>query len=315
MAAAVGLKSLKEQKLPRYTKGTPWDEYYIKLLSAAKTRGRAAEAITGKFKGKMTVAEGGGLSDEQKNMQDENDRAWSDLISVMPPGRLIKIVSNAKSTDFPEGCVYTAVEEIKAKLYKITSGNRRQLKAAFETDFKFPKNSNPARYMDKLIDMQLELQTKYNCIKTDEDIIDQILKVLAKDPIYAYTINSIKKDRRNERDIDLKNVQEELKEIYEDNKLNKKASKKINLSDDSSDGSDEKEEEEEALMSYGAMQNQLFFDKKTNKHYAFVAVEDKQQYNYSYNQGKQFKGMCYQCGKWGHKGAECPEKKTRGRKR
>ena len=115
----------------------------------------------------------------------------------MPSGRLIKIENNAKSAAFPDGFVFTAIQELKAKLYKVTSGNRRQLKAAFESVFKFPKNSNTERYMNKLIDMQFESRTKYTCAKTDEDIIDQILKILGRDNSYAYILKRFSRNKRN----------------------------------------------------------------------------------------------------------------------
>ena len=46
---AVELDKLKELRFPRYLKGASWEDYSIKLLSAASTRGRAAEAMRGDF--------------------------------------------------------------------------------------------------------------------------------------------------------------------------------------------------------------------------------------------------------------------------
>ena len=161
-------------------KATPWDEYYIKLISAAKTRGKTGEAMEGDYMTKMpwyvTAADGSTKRDphdaNQLKMKEENDRARVDLIMAMPGCRLTKIVNDGTSPDFPEGCVHTALQKLKIRLYKVTSGNRRQLKAAFEPDTKFPKNGNPAKYIDKLIDLQKKLKDKYQYDKKDDDIVD-----------------------------------------------------------------------------------------------------------------------------------------------
>ena len=47
MPTATSLKNLKEQRLPKYIKGTSWEIYNIKLLGAAKTRGRMHDSFTG----------------------------------------------------------------------------------------------------------------------------------------------------------------------------------------------------------------------------------------------------------------------------
>ena len=40
---------LKELKIPKYTKGTSYDDYVIKLMSAASTRGKIKEVLEGKY--------------------------------------------------------------------------------------------------------------------------------------------------------------------------------------------------------------------------------------------------------------------------
>ena len=47
MPTATSLKNLKEQRLPKYIKGTSWELFNIKLLGAAKTRGRMHDSFTG----------------------------------------------------------------------------------------------------------------------------------------------------------------------------------------------------------------------------------------------------------------------------
>lgn len=89
------------------------------MISAAKTRGDTSEAMEGHYMGQMpayiTAGDGTVARDphdaDQNKMQIENDRVRVDLIMAMPGGRLIKIVNEAVSQDFPEGCVYAAIEK------------------------------------------------------------------------------------------------------------------------------------------------------------------------------------------------------------
>jgi hypothetical protein len=47
------MSTLKELKIPKYVKGTSYDDYVIKLLSAASTRGKMREVLMGDYVGKM----------------------------------------------------------------------------------------------------------------------------------------------------------------------------------------------------------------------------------------------------------------------
>ena len=230
------LTRLKELKFPKYVKGMQWEDYYIKLLSAASTRGRASEAIKGEFmehmpdttvddQGNMVMRDAQGnqvdrLSQAQTEMKAENQRAFAELVMAMPGGRLTKMASKATSTKFPEGCVFTAIKHLKAEISKVSLGNKAQLKKEFEMDEILPKKKNPAKYLDKLIDLRDELEDKYNYKKSDEDIVDQMLKVLGNE--WDFTKKEIKKRRRNGEDIDLRELRNELLEEFEDLKLSRR---------------------------------------------------------------------------------------------
>ena len=245
------MSGVKEHKLPKFTKGTPWNIYEIKLESVARTRGRMFEAIRGDFMtempglievdGRMVLPE---LIPEQLEMKKENDRAFNELIMAMPNARLTKLVNGAKSEAFPEGCVHTAVMLLKARINKTSAGNKRTLKSNFENDFKFPKGASPSKHIDTLMDIKEELKETCQCVKTDEDIVDQLIKVLGND--YAFTKERVKSDRRKGITIDLHELQEELKEVCEDIKMEKKKTKKnIDLSDDSSEEEEDDDDNDE----------------------------------------------------------------------
>ena len=195
------LGKLKELKFPKYVKGMTWEDYYLKLISAASTRGRAAEAMKGRFVGLMPVvtedatgaevitAPSGtvstALTADHLAVQKENNRAFAELLMAMPGGRLTKIASKAKSPQFPDGCVFTAVKNLKTEISKVSPGNKTKLKNLFEKDKTLDKRKNPAKYLDGLIDVRDELKDKCNCMKTDEDIVDQMLKVLSSEWNYT----------------------------------------------------------------------------------------------------------------------------------
>ena len=230
----------------------------------------------------------------------------------MPGGRLTKIVSKAKSDAFPNGCVHTAMKELKAKISKVTSGNRTSLKNVFESDEKLPRNVNPSKYVDKLIDVRDELKDKYNYDKNDEDIVDQMLKVLGKD--YDYVKERIRDRKREDQPINLKKLQHELEEKFEELRTSKRKSKKhINISDDSSEDSEEPEENalSALLKSVGSIKlengAQVFIDPK-HPNMAFIGLAGNGnglQNNYF---DEQFKGSCHICGAQGHKAFQCPNK-------
>ena len=226
MTAELG--KLKELKFPKCVKGMTWEDCCLKLLSAASTRGRAAEAIKGRFMGLMPVvtqdATGAdvitgpdgavlnALTNEHTAMQNENKRAFAELLMAMPGGRLTKIASKAKSPQFPDGCVFTAIKNLKTEISKVSPGNKSKLKNLFEKDKTLDKRKNPAKHLDGLIDVRDELEDEHNHIKSDEDIIDQMLKVLGSD--WNCTKMEIKKKRRNNEAIDLKALRDELCEEF-----------------------------------------------------------------------------------------------------
>ena len=73
---------LKELKIPKYEKNTSYNNYIVKLLWAASTRGRMKQVLEGEFMDKMsgyTTTDGvetrDSLNAEQIQMEEENNRA------------------------------------------------------------------------------------------------------------------------------------------------------------------------------------------------------------------------------------------------
>jgi hypothetical protein len=223
--------NLKEMMIPKYEKGMHYTDYFIKLMRVASTRGKMKEILQGEYMNLMpgySLNDKGGkvrniLSDEQKLMEAENNRTLAELVMAMPCGRLTKIVGRAKSEAFPNGCAYTALQLLRKKIGKISAADEASLKAAFESDEKLGENINPSKYIDKLIDIKDELFEKYEYVKTERDIVDQVLKVLTKD--YEWTRQRIKQAKRRREPIDLIDLQDELQDTYDE--LKAERSKKM----------------------------------------------------------------------------------------
>ena len=227
------------------------------------------------------------------------------------------------------------------------------MKECFEADLDLG-NKNPAKYIAKLEEVRQDLRTKYSYERTDEDIIDQVIKVVGKE--YEYTIEEIKSDRRRNRNSTLEQVKEAFNERYlklKRERENKKKSKKkgIKISEDSSADSSEEDDKGlsmitgkltpkggiyniqlpmEALGLTGMDQQQsslrpASYQGQTNfqgqqPYQRRVTFQGQQGYSGQQNYQRfipftrQFKGLCNHCGVQGHKAADCPNKQGGGGK-
>ena len=112
------------------------------------------------------------------------------------------------------------------------------IKEEFESSTKLTKTENLAKYLEKLITIKDILKEDLGHEKTDQDILDQLIKVLNSD--YDWTRNEIKKIRRNKEDIDLDEIQDKLEERFLELKSEVKKKKPTQvISVDSSGGNEE----------------------------------------------------------------------------
>ena len=129
---------MKETKLPKYVKGTSSSDYKVKVLAAASSRSRARDALEGTLLKELRLASGttsssdlGYLSDDDiQEREDENRRAYDDLLGVMT-GSLVGVVRKAKSDMFPGGCAYTGFSDALRKIKEITDGEEEDLLREF----------------------------------------------------------------------------------------------------------------------------------------------------------------------------------------
>ena len=307
----------EEQKLPKYVPGMSVMDFQVKYLTAAGTRGKTRMILEGEYKDILppwTYLTGGGkireLSRTMMEIEAENKRAFAELLNCMPNGKLTALVADAKTEEYPEGCAATAWERVIEEIGKKSSDDKRRLKEMFESEHQLRPKTNPAKYIDKLVEIQKELRLKYNYEKTDEDIIDQVIKVV--NDKYEFLIDQIIKDRRDGNPVTIEGVRAAFNEKHLLLKRRKarQSKGKVEISDDSSDGEVEEIERGYEARSTGNLRPGGNAGSAGMGTRPFGAGMQR---NYGTPNRfqpyvRRFTGMCNYCGVQGHKAVECPEK-------
>ncbi len=178
------LRAMKENKLPTWQKGMSWEDYETKYLSCVATRADGYNAITGGILKDLrddNLLETALLDgDTRERMMKENDRAYNDLISTLPPGRWLRTVKESRSEEYGDKCAASAWEALKEIIKEEVDLDERDLKNKFEKSTKFGITKNPVEYLLKLEDIRDELRQIHNVEKTKGDIIEQILRFYMK---------------------------------------------------------------------------------------------------------------------------------------
>lgn len=177
-------------------------------------------ALLGEFMGKMppwTVVNRTGLkirntTVDQDKMEKENYRAFADLVASIPSVELTYLVHESKTVEYPDGCAGTAWKNLMSKIGKTSMDDRRRLKEFFESQQELSDRVNPSKYIDKLIMVKDELKVKYSYEQNDEDIIDQVLKVVNEN--HSFLVEQIKSDRKRSKSMTLEEVKDAFNEKY-----------------------------------------------------------------------------------------------------
>ena len=192
------LSNLKESRLPRYTSGTSSSDYKGKVLSAASSRSRARDALEGVLSEELRLAattntrgDDGYLSDDEiLARESENKRAYDDLLGVMT-GKLVGVVRKAKSDMFPEGCAYTGFTEALKKIKEITDGEEEDLLREFGELDVLEKGDDPKDHFERLENVMDSLEEHHQIIKTEAELVNQMLSVLEQDSDYDSAVKSM----------------------------------------------------------------------------------------------------------------------------
>jgi hypothetical protein len=150
------------------------------------------------------------MSSTQEDINNENTREFSDLVSSMPNGKLTTVVADLTPDQYPEGCAGTAWKNLMEGIGRKSADDKRRLKELFESEQELSSRKNPAKYIDKLVQVQKELRSKYNYQKNDEDVIDQVLKVV--NDKFEGVVDQIMEDMRDNLPITLSSVRESFNE-------------------------------------------------------------------------------------------------------
>ena len=155
-----------EQKLPKYVTGMSYKDFKIKYLTAAGTRGNTRQALEGNYMGLLpgfTMVRGvkfRQLQPWQERIEKENNRAFAELVNSMPNGKLTTLVVDSVTEEFPDGCAGTAWKRVLNEIGKNSTDDKRRLKEMFESEHELSSKKNPAKYIDKLVEIQKDLKMK-----------------------------------------------------------------------------------------------------------------------------------------------------------
>ena len=95
------LGDLKEIKLPNHVRDTKCNEHKSKFLTAARTRGRTMDVHEGTVKAEVENHHKGTALLNAADLQalhNENDRAFTDLLQVLPSGAIACAVKQSQLT-------------------------------------------------------------------------------------------------------------------------------------------------------------------------------------------------------------------------
>ena len=138
--------------------------------------------------------ENNGLNEPQKKDWIANRRAYIELKQAMSKApTAMGLVEEAINDEHPEGDARKAWELLLKRYEPKTTSRKEGLKEEFEDSTPLYITTNPLEYMDKLRRIKRELKEGFGYDKSDEDILDQTLKVLPR--AYDTLIDMLRMDR------------------------------------------------------------------------------------------------------------------------
>jgi len=242
-----------------------------KFISAGATRGYA-DLLSGDVVAPAHDEELDPDSEEDQmkiKAREANKKAYNDLILACEGETSFNIVDEAYSDRLPKGDARMAWEKLERKFMPDTSAHKVKLKGRFTQNVLKHWKKDPDDWFTSLETMRTRLY-KMNHSISDEDLMIHIVHNLPKE--YDDCIMEWERRIGNPRDpLTVDDLRDELGLKY-DMILKRKNIRVKDEFDISDDGSDE-EGQETALIA------------------------------------KAYKGRCYNCGNFGHKKANCPNKK------
>ena len=110
-------------------------------------------------------------------------------------GKLITEVRKAVSDIFPNGCAAKAFSEVLTKIKEITDGQQEDLLSEFGDINALEKGEDPRELFERLESVMDSLAEHHNIVKTEAELVNQMLKVLEQDSDYDSAVTSMQRKK------------------------------------------------------------------------------------------------------------------------
>ena len=174
-------------------------------------------------------------TEEEKKTYDANTKGYSALLhACRNHHEAFTVVNKAKGEDYPDGNLQEALEELKTRFSDDAKLKKKKLENNFNSKKKIKATENPVTILEGLFDLKENL-TKFDVIKTDEEVFEKLLERLPKE----YRMEAaVLKYALNGGTLNQERIIQELTIKFEE--LNPDDSDE-EITDDSEDSSDDKE--------------------------------------------------------------------------
>ena len=137
-----------------------------------------------------------------------------------------RVARLAVTPRFPTGCGQTAFDAVLNKIKEITDGEEEDLVAEFYESLCIRKTENPRDFAERLEHIAESLAEFHGVVKTDGELIDQMICTAEDNKILCDTAKHIKRERKCGRPMNLELVKTLLEQDLRHDKRKRKGKRR-----------------------------------------------------------------------------------------